>query len=285
MMAGTTGAPSSRMTMHGTLSDMEPEREPVALAPLPGQDELPSSDGVPMETARHRDQMNLLIDSLGAHWAHRDDFFVGGNMFVYFSARQIKRNDFLGPDVYVVRGTEKKDRKSWVAWDEGGKLPDVVIELLSESTEENDRGDKRTLYENVWKVGAYVLYDPWTHELEGYERVGGQLVPLVADEHGDLPIRELGLALGIRETKTHFNTCPLLRWIDRGVVVGSPIELAERAVAKLERAEAERARAETERARAETERARAEAERSAERARREEADRRIADLEARLAGR
>jgi len=266
------------MTMHGTLSVMEPEREPVALAPLPGQDELPSSDGVPMETARHRDQMNLLIDSLADHWRARDDFFVGGNMFVYFSARQIKRNDFLGPDVYVVRGTEKKDRKSWVAWDEGGKLPDVVIELLSESTQDNDRGDKRTLYENVWKVGAYILYDPWTHELEAFERVGGRLVPIVADEHGDLPIRELGLALGIRETKTHFDTCPLLRWIDQGVVVASPRERAERAVANLERAEAERERAEAERERAE-------AERSAERLRCEEAERRIAELEARLADR
>ena len=36
---------------------------------LPTEDDLPCDDGEPMETPRHREQMNLLIDSLKVHWA------------------------------------------------------------------------------------------------------------------------------------------------------------------------------------------------------------------------
>jgi len=94
---------------------------------LPGQDELPSEDGEPMETGFHDAQDALLKDTLMDAWRDRRDFFVAGNMFVYFSERQIRANDFRGPDVFVVLDTEPKGRKSWVAWEEGGKLPDVVI--------------------------------------------------------------------------------------------------------------------------------------------------------------
>src|SRR5262245_33364759 len=108
---------------------------------LPGQDELPCDDGEPMETGFHHAQGTVLIDSLAVAWSDRRDYYVAGNMFVYFSEQQIKRNDFRGPDVFVVLGAERKPRKSWVAWEEGGKLPDVVIEVISESTEHVDRVD------------------------------------------------------------------------------------------------------------------------------------------------
>lgn len=177
-------------SMHDNLAEMEPERDP--LVPLPPRgDQLPSSDGVPMETERHRDQMNLLIHSLSHHWERRDDFYVGGDMFVYLSETQARRNDFRGPDVFVVLDTQKKERQRWVAWEEDGKLPDVVIELLSDSTREKDRGEKKLVYERRWKVGAYVLYDPFTYELEGYRRVDGRFVPIEPDARGDVAIPEL----------------------------------------------------------------------------------------------
>src|SRR5688572_19329135 len=90
----------------------------------PGELELPSDDGEPMETNRHRQQMTLLIQSLKRAWADRHDYFVGGNMFVYFSELQVTRNDFRGPDVFVALDTTDRDRRSWVGWGEG-KLPDV----------------------------------------------------------------------------------------------------------------------------------------------------------------
>jgi hypothetical protein len=51
----------------------------------PTQAELPYDDGLPMESARHQAQMNLLIDALIPWLSQRKDGFVGGNMFVYYS--------------------------------------------------------------------------------------------------------------------------------------------------------------------------------------------------------
>ncbi len=247
-------------SMHGNLAEMEPVRDPHVPLP-PRGDLLPSSDGVPMETERHRDQMNLLIHSLAHHWRDRDDFYVGGNMFVYFSETQARRNDFRGPDVFVVLDTEKKERQRWVAWAEDGKLPDVVIELLSDSTRDKDRGEKKLVYERRWKVGAYVMYDPFSHELEGHRRVDGRFVPIEPDARGDLAIPELGLSLGTRDGVMGNHRGPILRWLDERGIVPTDAEAA------LARAEIEAARAEIEAARAQV------------------AERRVAELEEILARR
>jgi Uma2 family endonuclease len=77
------------------------------LTALPTQDELPCDDGVPMETQRHKFQMDLLMDTLLPWLEQREDGYVGGNMFVYFSAAQIKKQDFKGPDFFAVLGVPK----------------------------------------------------------------------------------------------------------------------------------------------------------------------------------
>lgn len=89
--------------------------------PPPGEDELPCDDGEPMETERHGRQMNVLTGSLELEWHDRDDFYVGGNMAIYFSELQAKKNDFRGPDVFVVLDTVRREHKSWVVWQEGGR--------------------------------------------------------------------------------------------------------------------------------------------------------------------
>jgi len=100
------------------------------------QNELPSCDGIPMETERHKLQMDLLINSLKPWLGERG--YVGGNMFVYFSPNQVKDEDFKGPDVFVVLGCSNHERKSWVVWEEK-KSPNVVIELLSKTTAKTDK--------------------------------------------------------------------------------------------------------------------------------------------------
>jgi Uma2 family endonuclease len=117
--------------------------EPTApgITSPPTQDELPCDDGVPMETERHRRQMELLINTLKPWLDQRDDGYVGGNMFVYFSVDQVRNQDFKGPDFFAVLDVPKGERKSWVVWEEG-KSPDVIVELLSESTAEFDKTEK-----------------------------------------------------------------------------------------------------------------------------------------------
>jgi len=231
----------------------------------PGENELPCSDGEPMETNRHRQQMVLLIQSLKRAWAHRHDYFVAGNMFVYYSEAQVKKNDFRGPDVFVALDTTDRDRLSWVAWGEGGKLPDVVIELLSERTRHVDKGEKVQIYAR-WRVSNYFMYDPLSHELVGLklDAERRELVPAPPDERGDLPCPILGLKIGLREGSYEGVQTHWLRWID---AQGNPLPTTE------EEADRERARAEAERARAEAECARANA-----------AEQRLAELERKLQG-
>lgn len=256
---------------HGTLEAMDVERDPHAPTPPPGQDQLPSEDGEPMDTPRHRDQMNLLIASLHEAWSERDDYYVGGNMFVYFSELQTKGAFFRGPDFFVVLDTERRRyRKSWVAWEEGGRLPDVVIELLSESTAHVDRGEKRRVYERVWKTGHYFLYDPHEGSFEGYVLHGGRYQPITPDARGDLPIESMGLALGIRPGDYHDEHGTWLRFVDAaGVPIPWPHERAE---AATRRADEETRRADEESRRADDEKRRADA-----------AAARVAELEAALA--
>ncbi|HVY29365.1 MAG TPA: Uma2 family endonuclease [Polyangiaceae bacterium] len=226
---------------------------------MPGQDDLPCDDGEPVETDFHDAQPALLKDTLIDAWADRHDFFIGGNMFVYFSERQLRSNDFRGPDVFVALDIEQKERKSWVAWEEGGRLPDVVIEVTSPSTAHVDRGEKMRIYSQIWHTGAYFIFDPETEQLEAYrlDHTGRRYETIAPDERGDYEVAALGLKLGLRETKFRFQQRRFLRWI---AADGSALPLAtERAHIERQRAEAEHQRAEAERQRAEAERQRADA--------------------------
>jgi Uma2 family endonuclease len=78
-----------------TLSELSVE---LGLTVLPNQDQLPCDDGEPMETQRHKLQIDLLIEGLDTWLEQREDGYVGGNMFIYFSQAQLKNQDFKGPD-------------------------------------------------------------------------------------------------------------------------------------------------------------------------------------------
>jgi Uma2 family endonuclease len=217
---------------------------------LPGVDELITDDGEPMDSNRHRQQMNLLIESLQLAWNDRDDFFVGGNMFLYFSETQTRKNTFRGPDVFVVLDTLRRDRKAWVVWEEDGKTPDVIIELLSESTAEVDPGEKKRIYARSLRVSEYFLFDPDTKELSGFtlDPLHAAYVSKQPDADGRLRCERLGLFLGTAQGEVWGSNDEWLRWIgDNGEVLPSPWEVHRDAAA---RAETEAARAETEAKRA-----------------------------------
>ena len=113
--------------------------------------ELPYEDGEPLESHWHRLQINLLGDVLDQYWQERADFFAGGNMFVYYSLEQARNRAYKGPDFFVVKGVDRaRQRRSWIVWQEGGRYPDVIIELLSPTTIEEDLGPKKDLYEQVF---------------------------------------------------------------------------------------------------------------------------------------
>lgn len=72
--------------------------------------------------------MNTLIRSLQQAWAGRNDFFTGGNMFIYYSSEQARNRAERGPDFFAaldVDGT--KSRQGWVVWEEDGRYPDAIV--------------------------------------------------------------------------------------------------------------------------------------------------------------
>ncbi|MCB2263403.1 MAG: Uma2 family endonuclease [Candidatus Thiosymbion ectosymbiont of Robbea hypermnestra] len=165
-------------------------------ASLPTQDDLPCCDGVPMETQRHKLQMDLLIDTMDTWLAQRSDGYVSGNMFVYFSAAQMYNQDFKGPDVFVVLDVPKRERKSWVVWEEGGKTPDVVIELLSDSTRKIDKREKKQIYQDRLRVPEYFWYDPFDPEdWAGFALRDGVYEELKRDAQDRFISQRLGLAM------------------------------------------------------------------------------------------
>lgn len=52
----------------------------------------------------------------------------------------------------MVLGTENRPRRSWTVWHEDGKYPNLIVELLSDSTAAIDRGLKKQIYQDIWRV-------------------------------------------------------------------------------------------------------------------------------------
>ncbi len=233
------------------LSFTEPITEPDILADidaLPTEEDLPYDDGEPMETARHREQMEVLIHSLQAYWTERRNYYIGGNMFIHYDPQS--RRKFRGPDFFLVLDVDNRERKSWVVWYEGMRFPDVIIELLSDSTRATDKGEKKALYERVFHTGEYYLYDPFSQEFIGYHLRGPSFhyEEVKPDAANAIYSPTTGLSLIVQNN--------WLRWMTRdGVLLPTPLELAEQ---ERQRAEQEHQRAEQEHQRAEQERQRAE---------------------------
>jgi Uma2 family endonuclease len=206
------------------------------------------SDEPPLESTLHLKQLILLITCLEWLWSDRQDFFIGGNLTVYFKEEQLEETKFRGPDFFVALNTERRERKSWVVWAEGGKYPNLIVELLSDSTAKKDREEKKQVYQDIFRTPEYFWFHPNTLEFKGFRLTYRQYEEIAPNEQGWLWSEELQLYLGIFNRQLRFFT-------STGDLVATPEEDATQARRQVEKAqtqlEAERQRAETERQRAE----------------------------------
>jgi Uma2 family endonuclease len=252
---------SVELTAYNPQTVVEPDWEP----PMPPTD-LIFDDGESLETNRHRIAMNVLIRSLQQAWSDRNDFYTGGNMFIYYSSEQVRNKDFRGPDFFAVLDVDgTRERQGWVIWFEGGRYPDVIVELMSPSTAKVDKETKKDIYQRVFRTPDYFVFDPFEpnslqgwhlHSSHGYQ-------PLVVNDRGWLWCESLGFWLGTWSGTIDREVAVWLRFYDtEGNLVLLPEE-AERQNAEAERqnAEAERQKAEAERQKAEQAQQLAEAER------------------------
>lgn len=164
------------------------------------------SDEPEMESSEHYTQLALLVSCLEWLWRDKNDFFIGANLTIYFSRQQLKNRDFRGPDFFLIKNTEKRPRKSWVVWEENGQYPDLIIELLSDSTAFIDRSLKKELYQDRFHTLEYFWFSPENLELAGFRLQEGKYQPIIQTENGLYWCESLGLFLGIYEDKLRYFT-------------------------------------------------------------------------------
>ncbi len=201
--------------------------------------DYPTSDGKPMaETDLHRDLMLDLIRTLEHKFAADPMAYVSGNLLLFYERGNKRKH--VAPDVFVVKGVEKKKRENYLLWAER-KAPQVVIELTSSTTRREDQKKKLELYRDVLKVKEYFLFDPKGDYLrppmQGYTLQKGQYVPILVVE-GRLPSKVLDLHLERAGTILRLYDPTTRQWL------ATPEEETDRALNRAQQAEAARRRAE-----------------------------------------
>lgn len=93
-----------------------------------------------------------------------------------------------------------------MVWQEEGRYPNVVIEILSDSTAGVDRGLKKQIYQDIFRTPEYFWFDPQTSEFKGFQIVGGQYQELQPNDAGWLFCQQLGVYLGIHDGKLRLFT-------------------------------------------------------------------------------
>jgi len=119
--------------------------------------EYPETDGEPMaESDFQRKPLTYLVESLALHFQNQKQTYVSGNLLIYYEKKNPKAS--VAPDVFVVFGVPKQDRRTYKIWEEG-KSPDVAIEITSRTTRKTDEKKKPKLYRKLG-VQEYFQYDP-----------------------------------------------------------------------------------------------------------------------------
>ena len=148
----------------------------------PKQVIYPENDGQPMsENTEHYRWIVTIKENLEILYAAMSDVFVAGDLLWYPVEKEdklSKDNISAAPDVMVVFGANKGKRGSYLQWEEGNIAPQVVFEIRSPSNSKKEMDDKFRFYQQ-YGVKEYYLYDPHTFELDGWQRKGNKLEPIL----------------------------------------------------------------------------------------------------------
>jgi Uma2 family endonuclease len=160
----------------------------------------PETDGKPMaETDVHIDVLIYLREALRDHFREAPQVYVAGNMLLYYEEGNPAA--CVAPDVFVVQGVAKGERRIYKLWEEG-QPPAVVFEITSRGTRLEDLGTKRALYAMLG-VREYFVYDPLGEylqpPLQGYRLQEGEYQRMSPGGEGELASQELGLELRVEE--------------------------------------------------------------------------------------
>lgn len=223
----------------------------MAAFPLERDIDYPESDGRPLgETDLHREEIVDLIYALQRRYEDDPNVYVAGNLFLYYARGN--RSAVVCPDVFVVPGARKHRRRTYKLWEERVG-PSFVIEVTSESTQDEDLVDKMRKYA-LLGVEEYFLFDPLDEylvpQLQGFRLAEGRYHRIQPEADGSLTSQATALRLRVEEEH--------LRFVD--AVTGEPLlrsrEVEDAAIAAQRAAEARAEEAEARATAAEEELAR-----------------------------
>ena len=145
----------------------------------------PFDDDEPLAESEHQlFPLTYAHAALTGWFAADPTTWVGADMFLYYE--EGIPSSVVAPDVFVVTRTHKRHRRhSFQIWVEG-RVPDLVLEVMSPTSVRRDTVTKFELYQSLG-VLEYWLYDP-TEEgvieprLRGYQLVDGEYQPIEVRE-------------------------------------------------------------------------------------------------------
>jgi Uma2 family endonuclease len=220
----------------------------------------PEGDGKPVaESDITRDYLLNTVYLLGVYFKNRPEVYVSGNLFIYYEQGNPKA--VLAPDVFVIIGVGNQKRRIYKAWEEGGKLPDFVMEITSATTRKIDEENKPLLYAQLG-VTEYFQYDPsgdyLRPQLKGRTLVNGVYQPIEAitldDGTVSIPSQVLGLDVRLQNGNMNFFSPHGERLLN----YGEGLEVGQQAQLELQRSELVRQQVESELQQAQLERQQAE---------------------------
>ena len=133
----------------------------------------PSSDGQPMAESTIQYELIVKIKA-GCESLFKDDpnVFVAADLLWYPVEGRIDISQ--APDTMVIFGRPKGDRLSYIQCREDNVTPQVVFEIRSHNDRQTKMNKKLSFYQRHG-VEEYYLYDPERNELQGWQRLEGNL--------------------------------------------------------------------------------------------------------------
>jgi Uma2 family endonuclease len=203
--------------------------------------EYPESDGKPMgETDLHRDWMFRILELLRFRYRGQR-VYMASDLLVYYQEGDPTK--FVVPDDFVVLDCDPGRRRTFKTWEEG-KGPNVIFEVTSRGTRQNDEIWKPLVFARLG-VPEYFLYDPTadylTPPLKGFRLIEGGYARIEPDASGTLACEQLGIQLRLDDGELVM----LDAQTGRRLLTGEEAAIADAAAqTRLAQAQAEKAQAE-----------------------------------------
>lgn len=202
-------------------------------------EQLVTEDDTPVDNIYSERQQHLLTDSLYASWpasgGHRP-FIALANVGLFYGLRRppYVPDVLVSLDVTLPTDIWSKGHRSYMLW-EYGKLPEVVVEVVSNSI----GGEDSTKLEGYARIGIqyYVIHDPEHHLSPQTLRVY-ELHPSGYVARPDTQLPQVGLALCLWQGTFADFEAIWLRWCTPdGVLLRTGSERAEQERLRAEQAE------------------------------------------------